>query len=51
MIEAAPDKMYHQILERFRTGKAFSGPEYVRAWQVLDECRAAWNTRVAGYDA
>ncbi|MCF3594802.1 amidase [Rhodobacteraceae bacterium LMO-12] len=51
VIEAAPDKMYHQILERFRTGKAFSGPEYVRAWQVLDECRAAWNARVAGYDA
>lgn len=51
VIEAAPNKMYHQILERFRAGKAFSAPDYVRAWQVLEECRAAWNTRVAMYDA
>ena len=51
LIETAPDKMYHQIRERFRAGKAFSGPDFVRAWQVLDECRATWHARVAGYDA
>lgn len=50
-IEAAPDKMFHEILERFRAGAQHSGPEFVRAWQVVDECRAAWNARVAGYDA
>lgn len=50
-IEAAPDKMFSQILERFRAGKSHSAPDYVRAWQILDECRAIWNARVAGYDA
>jgi aspartyl-tRNA(Asn)/glutamyl-tRNA(Gln) amidotransferase subunit A len=50
-IEAAPDKMFHEILERFRAGQTFSAPDYVRAWQVLDQCRAEWNARVAGYDA
>ena len=50
-IEAAPEKMYHQILERFRAGKTYSAHDYVRAWHVLDACRARWNDRVAGYDA
>ncbi|MDQ2094202.1 amidase [Rhodalgimonas zhirmunskyi] len=50
-IEAAPDKMFHEILERFRAGAQHSGPDFVRAWQILDECRAEWNARVAGYDA
>ena len=51
MIEAAPDKMFAQIRERFRSGAGVSGPDFVRAWQRLDEARAAWNARVAGYDA
>ncbi|UYV37483.1 amidase family protein [Rhodobacteraceae bacterium D3-12] len=50
-IEAAPEKMFAQILERFRAGKTFAAPDYVHAWQVLDQCRATWNARVAGYDA
>ncbi|MDU8929262.1 amidase family protein [Alisedimentitalea sp. MJ-SS2] len=50
-IEAAPEKMFDQILERFRAGAQHSGPDFVRAWQMLDECREVWNARVAGYDA
>ncbi|SEJ30055.1 aspartyl-tRNA(Asn)/glutamyl-tRNA(Gln) amidotransferase subunit A [Cribrihabitans marinus] len=51
VIEARPDAMFAPILERFRGGKAFSGPEYVAAWARLDACRAGWDSAVAGYDA
>lgn len=50
-IEAAPDKMFLPILERFRGGKSFSAPEYVAAWRTLDRLRAQWTDRVAGFDA
>ncbi len=50
-IEAAPDKMFDQILERFRSGAAFSGVDYVAGWQKLDRLRAAYLDRTAGYDA
>ncbi len=50
-IEAAPEKMYSAILERFRTGLDYSGVEVVRAWQRLKELRAGWNRAVAGHDA
>ena len=50
-IEAAPEKMFDQILERFRAGANFDGPTYVGAWRALDGYRAKWNTRVAGFDA
>ncbi len=50
-IEAAPDKMFHEILERFRAGAGFSGPDFVHAWQEIDAARADWQARVAGYDA
>ena len=33
------------------SGAGVSGPDFVRAWQRLDEARATWNARVAGYDA
>ncbi|MDQ2090439.1 amidase [Marimonas arenosa] len=51
VIEAAPDKMFHEILERFRAGAQHSGPDFVRAWHRLDACRESWTARVAGYDA
>jgi aspartyl-tRNA(Asn)/glutamyl-tRNA(Gln) amidotransferase subunit A len=51
VIEAAPDKMYSRILERFRGGKDFSAPDYVAAWRRLDELRAVWAHATAGYDA
>ncbi len=51
VIEAAPDKMFGPILDRFRAGASFSGPEYVAAWHKLDSYRVTWEARIAGYDA
>ncbi|MDO6731522.1 amidase family protein [Marinovum sp. 2_MG-2023] len=51
VIEAAPDKMFPRILERFRSGASFDAPDVMAAWQKLHRCRAAWNRAVAGYDA
>jgi aspartyl-tRNA(Asn)/glutamyl-tRNA(Gln) amidotransferase subunit A len=51
VIEAAPDKMFAPILERFRGGREISAADYVAAWQKLERLRATWNARVAGYDA
>jgi len=51
VIEAAPDKMFAPILERFRSGKDISAADYVAGWRKLEALRAAWNVRVAGYDA
>jgi len=51
VIEAAPEKMYSEILGRFRLGRGFSGPDYVAAWAKLDAARAAYDAATAGYDA
>ena len=50
-IEANPDLMFAPIRERFEGGRAFSGADYVAAWQRLDAARAVWAERMAGYDA
>ncbi|NPD14426.1 amidase [Xinfangfangia sp. D13-10-4-6] len=50
-IEAAPDRMFAPILERFRSGAAISAADYVAAWRRLEEIRAIWRDRMAGYDA
>ncbi|WP_231119203.1 amidase [Rhodovulum sp. MB263] len=50
-IEADPDKMYPPVLDRFRSGRAFSGADYVAAWQTLEGLRATWARRVSGFDA
>ena len=51
VIEANPDAMYPEILERFRLGTSFTGPDYVAAWSKLRACRAAWDAATAGFDA
>lgn len=51
VIEANPHKMFDQILERFRIGKDFSGPDYVAAWAKLDAVRGVWDAATAGFDA
>lgn len=51
VIEAAPDKMFPAILERFRGGALVSGPDYVAGWQAVDRARAAWGQAMAGFDA
>lgn len=50
-IEAAPHLMFDQILERFRSGAAFSGADYVAAWRSLEAGRRTWHARMAGFDA
>lgn len=51
LIEAAPEKMYPRILERFRGGGAFSAADYVAAWRRLEGLRARWQLATAAYDA
>ncbi len=51
VIEAAPDRMYPIILERFRGGASVSAADYVAAWAQLDQLRAAFAAATAGYDA
>ena len=51
VIEAAPEKMFPRILDRFRVGAGFGAADYVAAWRRLHELRATWVQAVAGYDA
>lgn len=51
IIEERPEEMFHEILERFRLGKGFSGPDYVAAWTELEELRVQYLKATAGFDA
>ena len=51
VIEANPDLMFTEILARFRSGKDFTGADYVAAWQKLDTYRAAYLEAAAPFDA
>ena len=51
VIEANPDAMYSEILERFRLGQNHTGPDYVAAWATLEAARMAYDQATAGYDA
>ena len=50
-IEAAPEKMFPRILERFRSGANLRAGDYVAAWRRLEALRAIWNDLTAGFDA
>jgi aspartyl-tRNA(Asn)/glutamyl-tRNA(Gln) amidotransferase subunit A len=50
-IEAAPQKMFTRILERFRSGANFTAAEYVAGWRRLEVLRGKWADRVAAFDA
>ncbi|MCH2163636.1 MAG: amidase family protein [Marinovum sp.] len=50
-IEAAPEKMFPEILERFRVGKDQNAADFVAAWQAIDRARASWNAATAGFAA
>ena len=50
-IEAAPEKMFPRILERFRAGAQVQAADYIAAWRRLEILRAQWADRVAGFDA
>ena len=51
LVEAAPEKMYPQILERVRAGRDVLAHEYLSLWDELHEIRAAYATATAGFDA
>jgi aspartyl-tRNA(Asn)/glutamyl-tRNA(Gln) amidotransferase subunit A len=51
VIEEAPEKMYEEILRRFRLGADHSGPDYVSAWAKLEGARQDYDAATAGYDA
>jgi aspartyl-tRNA(Asn)/glutamyl-tRNA(Gln) amidotransferase subunit A len=50
-IEAAPQKMFPRILERFRSGANFSAIDYVAGWRRLEAIRQIWAQKTAGFDA
>ena len=51
MIEAAPDKMFGPVRDRFRSGAAFSAVDYIRARQLMARLRRDWAAAVAAFDA
>ncbi len=51
VIEAQPDLMFSEVLERFRAGAGFSGVDFVKGWMRLHELRAGYLEKTAGYDA
>lgn len=51
LVEAHPDKMYHQILERVRGGKDVLAHEYLALWDELDLIRESYAGQTRGFDA
>jgi aspartyl-tRNA(Asn)/glutamyl-tRNA(Gln) amidotransferase subunit A len=51
VIEAAPEKMFPRILERFRSGAHFTASDYVAGWRRLHALRDIWESATAGFDA
>ncbi|MCF2871317.1 amidase [Octadecabacter sp. G9-8] len=51
LVEADPDKMYHQILSRVRGGKDVLAHEYLSLWDELRDIRAVYGAATAGFDA
>ncbi|NBD30310.1 MAG: amidase [Alphaproteobacteria bacterium] len=50
-IEAAPDKMYAPVRERFEAGKTHGAADFVAAWQRLGALARDFAAAVAGFDA
>ncbi|GAB5446963.1 amidase [Gymnodinialimonas sp.] len=50
-IEAAPDKMFHRIRDRFRQGADVLAADFVALWQRLRVLRADYYAATSGYDA
>lgn len=48
LIETAPQKMFPRVLDRFRSGAAFTASDYIKAWRRLDQIRAKWHSATAG---
>ena len=50
-VEAAPEKMFPQILDRVRSGRDVLAADYVAHWIRLREIRETYTRATAGYDA
>ena len=50
-IEAAPQLMFPEILDRFRSGKDVLASNYIQAWVKLRELRNEWLNKTSEYDA
>ncbi len=51
LVEAHPEKMFPQILERVRGGKTVSGPDYCAGWNRLHDIRKQYEAETAQFDA
>jgi aspartyl-tRNA(Asn)/glutamyl-tRNA(Gln) amidotransferase subunit A len=50
-IEAAPQKMFPRILDRFRSGAQIRAMDHIAARRRLETLRATFYARIAGFDA
>ena len=50
-IEAAPEKMFARICDRFRQGKDVNAADFVAGWQKLERYRAEFKSLTNGFDA
>ncbi len=51
LVEAHPEKMFPQILERVRGGQTVTGPDYVAGWNMLRDIRKQYAAETAQFDA
>lgn len=51
LVEAHPEKMFPQILERVRGGKTVSGADYCAGWNTLRDIRRQYAIEAAEFDA
>jgi len=50
-VEATPEKMFPQILERVRGGQTVTGPDYCAGWNLLRQIRKEHTAWTAEFDA
>lgn len=50
LLEAQPEKMFWQILNRVRPGRDVLAHDYIRHWRVLEAIRTAYAKATAGFD-
>ena len=51
IIEAAPEKMFPRILDRFRSGATIKAMDYVAGWRRLHDLRRAFAATTSPFDA
>lgn len=51
LVEAHPEKMFPQILERVRGGQTVSGADYCAGWNILRRIQREYHAETAQFDA